>query len=450
MEVTEAVLHASDPTPGLVLIYSKSHADLPTIVPADRPAVSIGRIPGNTYVIAEAAISRHHATLLKANEGCRIRDNGSTNGIFVNGVRTQEAPLRNGDVVRVGDSVFRFAESEIFKYAHFRVDERRETEIIGGYQIRKIADIATRVAGAGLSVVILGESGTGKELFAQHLHRVSGRPGRFGAINCAAIPANLLESELFGVVKGAFTGANTDKPGHIRAAHGGTLFLDEIGDMPLEAQAKLLRVLQERAVVPVGGTQAIPVDIRIVAATHRDLESMVERGEFRGDLLARLRECTLRVPPLRERREDLYQLVQFFSERISGFRVVPSLAAMLAMAHYDWPYNVRELESAIKVGLAMSGGATLDLSHLPQPVQEALHRPSASVQPAVTFHDPTAPSSVPVRKGRSHAPPEAELRELLTRHRGNLAAIGRELGKNRVQIHRWLQHYGLDPEPYRR
>jgi len=163
--------------------------------------------------------------------------------------------------------------------------------------------------------VILGETGTGKEVAARGIHRASGRRGSFQAINCAAIPPSLLESELFGYRRGAFSGADRDKPGLIKLADGGTLFLDEIGDMPLDAQAKLLRVLQAREVFPLGATTAEHVNIRVACATHRDLNRLVKEGKFRGDLFARLNEHVVRLPPLRERKEDVYQLARSFTAR---------------------------------------------------------------------------------------------------------------------------------------
>ncbi len=307
-----------------------------------------------------------------------------------------------------------------------------------------------KVARTELSVGVTGEAGTGKELVARELHRLAARRGAFQAINCAALPAHLIESELFGYRKGAFTGATAHKPGLIRAAHGGTLFLDEIGDMPLEAQAKLLRVLQEREVLPLGATVPEPVDVRVVCATHRDLEARVAEGVFRGDLLARLREAVLALPPLRSRREDTLRLVRHFLQRAGRIGAEPTFSYMLALAHYGWPYNVRELESAVKLSLALAEGESLDLAHLPAPVQRSLdgHGQRAEASPAHSAGDMTAPAT-PVAERRRPPPSEEELRALLERHGGNLAAVGRELGKARMQIHRWLDRYGIRADDYR-
>ncbi len=360
------------------------------------------------------------------------------------------------DVVRIGDTLFRFASRAIYGYGAYRVDgtvvesarQIRHTLrgglLIGGFLIDQLLERVEKVARTQLSVVITGESGTGKELVARTVHDVSGRRGPFQAINCAALPANLIESELFGYRRGAFTGASMDKPGLVKAAHSGTLFLDEIGDMPLEAQAKLLRVLQERQVLPLGSTSPEPVDVRVVCATHRNLEDLVLRGTFRGDLLARLREFTAHLPPLRQRREDLFGLVRHFLAKSGRAEASVSLPFMVGLAHYDWPYNVRELESAVKLSVALSEGQPeLDLHHLPEPVRQCLlgHGEKRSLDA------PPPPPSDP--SGSRGAPTESALRELLSRHRGNIAAVGRELGKERMQIHRWLKRYNIDVEEYR-
>jgi two-component system nitrogen regulation response regulator GlnG len=221
-----------------------------------------------------------------------------------------------------------------------------------------------RVARSDVPVLVTGESGTGKELIARAIHGASGRAeGPFLAVNAAAIPRDLLESELFGHERGAFTGAVEARPGRFREASGGTLFLDEIGDMPLELQAKLLRVLQSGEVTPVGGRRAEHVDVRILAATHRDLEKAVAAGAFREDLLYRLRVVPIHVPPLRERREDVPPLIEHFLQRwdaeLTGGSHVLSPDAVARLAAHDWPGNVRELENAIKRALVLASGDVL-------------------------------------------------------------------------------------------
>jgi DNA-binding NtrC family response regulator len=458
-----------DPTPGFALIYSRLHRQLPSAIAFVTPVTTIGREADNILPIAEAAVSRYHASIERRDEECWVIDKGSTNGTLVEGERVESRRLIDHEVVRIGDTLFRFVARGIAGYGAYRLDgsvieaarpvrHAIRSHLVGGYQIDLILERVEKVARTQLACVIVGESGTGKELLARTIHEASERKGPLQAINCAALPANLIESELFGYRKGAFTGATHDKPGLVRAAHGGTLFLDEIGDMPLEAQAKLLRVVQEREVQPLGSTTPERVDVRVVCATHRDLEAEVLAGRFRGDLLARLREFAVRLPPLRERREDLYPLVLHFLQRAGRPDATVTLPFMLALSHYAWPYNVRELESAVKLSIALSDGREIDLRHLPDTVQQALRahgaarppRPSAPpARLAVEPVDPAANGRPPPSQRSGGAPTERELREILARHRGNIAAVGRELGKERMQVHRWLKRYAIDINDYR-
>jgi DNA-binding NtrC family response regulator len=447
-----------DPTPGLVLVYSRLHEQLPSALPFASTPTTIGREADNSLSIPEAAVSRFHARVEQRGEQWWVSDNGSTNGTLVNGTRVETAMLEDHDVVRVGDTIFRFAAAGIYSYSAYRIDGSvveqarpfkhgvRGSLLIGGFQMDVVLDRIAKVAATELSVVVTGESGTGKELVAREVHRLSGRTGPFQAINCAALPANLIESELFGYRKGAFTGAHQDKTGLVRAAHGGTLFLDEIGDMPLEAQAKLLRVLQEKEVLPIGATTAEPADVRVVCATHRDLDQQVVQNRFRGDLIARLREVRIELPPLRERLEDAYGLVRHFLRRAGRGDTRVTFAYMLGIAHYDWPYNVRELESAVKLSMALEGGCELDLAHLPDTVQRALEGHGTRPKPDEAA---SAPAVAAHYAGRGGAPDERTLRDMLARHRGNIAAVGRELGKERMQVHRWLKRYAIDVNDYR-
>lgn len=231
----------------------------------------------------------------------------------------------------------------------------------GGMQ--RICRTIERVASSDLTVLLLGESGTGKEVLAQGLHAASKRKGRFVAINCAAIPENLLESELFGYEKGAFTGATKTTIGRLEVAHGGTLMLDEIGDLPLPLQAKLLRFLQERVIERVGGRQEIPVDVRVVGATHRDLQEQIAAGGFREDLYFRLAEIVVDIPPLRDRVGDPVLLANAFVKQLAADQRRKPLGfspdAMRALESYNWPGNVRELQNRIKRAFIMADGERL-------------------------------------------------------------------------------------------
>ncbi len=290
-----------------------------------------------------------------------------------------------------------------------------------------------KVARRDVTVLVRGESGAGKELVAHAIHLASKRSkGPFRAINCAALPPTLLESELFGHVRGAFTGAVRDNPGHFRAADGGTLFLDEIGELPLELQAKLLRVLQERSVIPVGGRDPVPVDVRIVSATHRSLREEVAAGRFRADLMYRLRVVPLFLPPLRARREDVAPLVERFLARLADDerRVEHvSAGALRLLESYDWPGNVRELQNVVEHAFVMGDGPVLLESDLPPELRgEESSAARANVPPPMN----------------AKTPEEQRILRALERaggHRGRAAA---SLGMSRSTLWRKIRAYGLD------
>jgi two-component system response regulator GlrR len=290
---------------------------------------------------------------------------------------------------------------------------------------------ARLAAQSDASLLIQGESGTGKELLARAIHRASPRHAKpFVAINCGAIPAELLESELFGHVKGAFTGAGRDHAGLFQSAEGGTVFLDEIGDMPPPLQVKLLRVLQEGEVRPVGATETRPVDVRILSATHRNLEEAIASGEFREDLYYRLNVVTLTLPPLRERREDIPLLARHFlaaltekyRRRIHGF--APDALDMLTAA--DWPGNIRQLHNVLEQCVALCTTSTIPASL----VARALRDKPADIQP--------------LAEARS-AFERDYLITLLKLTRGQVSEVARLAGRNRTEVYRLLQRHGLTP-----
>jgi len=249
-----------------------------------------------------------------------------------------------------------------------------EREIVNASPaMKQVLSIADRVAGSDATILITGESGTGKEVVARRIHVRSRRAeGPFVAVNCAAIPGELMESELFGHARGAFTGAVRDRAGRFRQAAGGTIFLDEVGDIPLQLQAKLLRVLQERSVDVVGGDHPVPVDVRIVAATNRDLPEKVREGTFREDLYYRLNVVEIRVPPLRERPEDIPPLVEYFmGEASAGREVAVPPAVMEELKSRPWPGNVRELKNACERMAILCGGTEVSIDDLPPAVPRA-------------------------------------------------------------------------------
>ncbi|AKF79094.1 ATPase AAA [Myxococcus fulvus 124B02] len=297
-------------------------------------------------------------------------------------------------------------------------------------ELRRVFRIVEKVARTESSVLVRGESGTGKEHIAHALHELSPRgKGPFRAINCAALPPNLLESELFGHVRGAFTGAVRDSPGHFRLAHGGSLFLDEVAELPLDLQAKMLRVLETRTVIPVGGRAPVPVDVRIIAATHRALRREVEAGRFRADLMYRLRVVPIFLPTLRERRGDILPLALRFLDELHqrGTRRVERIApgARKLLESHGWPGNVRELRNVMEYAYVIGEGPVLREVDLPPEFSEAKARSSTATgtTPGATLD-------------------EDQVRAALTRAGGNRSEAARLLGVSRVTLWRRLRALG--------
>ena len=385
--------------------------------------------------LPDGAVSSEHAELRKEDRGWVVRDSGSRNGTVVDSRPVEEQLLQDGALLQVGGTFF------MFRAAY----EGREPALldskdmsVGPTGLRTFSPAMQQVlrrlevvAHSRVPVLLQGESGTGKELLARAIHRLSGRTGEFVAVNCGAIAPNLVEAELFGYRKGAFSGADRDHPGLLLASSGGTLFLDEIGDLPLQAQAALLRVLQESEVLQVGTVRPQRLDLRVVAATHRDLEALAQEKQFRHDLLARLDGITLAIPPLRDRLEDVPLLIATLVERHSpGDSPSLSPRAAEALLRHDWPLNVRELENALVSALALSAGETVEVEHLPRALVEG-QRTSADLTPEERAH-------------------REELAGLLREHHGNLNAVARVVGKGRTQVVRWISRYGFNLATFRR
>jgi two-component system, NtrC family, response regulator GlrR len=311
----------------------------------------------------------------------------------------------------------------------------REEIITANPRMQQLLDEARQVAGSDTSVLITGESGTGKELLARAIHRASPRRDKpFVAINCGAMPENLLESELFGHRKGAFTGATAEHPGLFRAADGGTLLLDEIGDMPLPLQVKLMRVLQERQVRPVGGTRSFPVDVRILSATHRDLKAALEDGRFRGDLYYRLNVVALHLPSLDQRRDDIPALVAAHLRRIAERRGVQAKVyapeAMELLVAASWPGNVRQLLNVVEQNVAMTSTAVIGI-HI---VRRALGDEAAPLPSLNQARDQFT---------------RGYLMQLLQITRGNVSEAARLAARNRSEFYTLLARHGLEPARFK-
>jgi DNA-binding NtrC family response regulator len=393
--------------------------------------------------VPDRTMTARHARLRQVGKSWIVKDLGSTNGTLLDGQRIEEATLRDGQVIEIGATLLLFREAIATAPLLDRALALADAGALS--TLNPLLDLAMarveRIAHSKLSVLVLGETGTGKEGIARAVHQQSKRMGPFVAVNAAAIPAPLLEAQLFGHVKGAFSGAVKDEVGFVRAAHDGTLFLDEIADLPASSQAALLRVLQNGEVTPVGSTRSEQVDVRIVAATHRDLTGLMAEGLFRRDLYARLAGFTHTMPPLAQRREDLGMLIgALLARHASGASPTLRPEAARALFAYSFPLNVRELEQALAAALVLSAGDPIALHHLPQAIQGAA-RPSASLRPAASA-PPEPRSAEDDRSFRA-------LVQALQETRGNVSETARRMGKARQQIQRWLRRFELDPESFR-
>ncbi|HET9622511.1 MAG TPA: sigma 54-interacting transcriptional regulator [Kofleriaceae bacterium] len=438
------------PEPVLVLVLEcgRPRAGSVRFRLSDLTSVSLGRgqerrgeLVGSelTIRVPDKWMSSRHARIEPSFGRWVLTDTESKNGSIVDGHTTKRAVLTDGSLIELGHTLFLFFErlpvdADVAPMVELTPNDGPPglSTLMPGWnqELMRLRQIAS----SEIPMLIEGESGTGKEVIAHAIHDQSGRSGAFVPVNCGALPSNLVESELFGYKKGAFSGANTDNPGLVRAADGGTLFLDEIGDLPASSQAALLRVLQEREVMPVGGTRAVEIDLRVVAATHRDLDDMVAEGSFRHDLFARLAGFRVTVPPLAERRTDLGVLIGALHARIfpadhPGF----DIDAARLLLRYPWPLNVRELEQALLTAQVLAGSEPVRADHLPETVRTG--RPPGAPRPVVLSEND--------QKIRDQV--MASLRE----HQGNVSAVARALDKDRKQIQRWIKRFGLDPGSYR-
>jgi transcriptional regulator of acetoin/glycerol metabolism len=438
------------PEPVLVLVLecSRPRAGSVRYRLTDLTGVALGRGPDRraersgtelTIRVPDKWMSSRHARIEPSFGRWVLTDTESKNGTIVDGHTTKRAVLTDGSLIELGHTLFIFFERMQTDSEAAGMLEMLPNEGPAGFgtlmpswasELGRLRQIAS----SEIPMLIEGESGTGKEVIARAIHGQSGRHGAFVPVNCGALPDNLVESELFGYKKGAFSGAAQDHDGLVRAANGGTLFLDEIGDLPSSSQAALLRVLQEREVMPVGGTRAVPIDLRVVAATHRDLDDMVAEGSFRHDLFARLAGFRVTVPTLAERRTDLGILIGSLHARLfpadhPGF----DIDAARLLLRYPWPLNVRELEQALATAQVLAGTEAIRAEHLPDSVRTG--RPPGAPRPVVLNEND--------QKVRDQV--VAALRE----HQGNVSAVARALDKDRKQIQRWIKRFGLDPASYR-
>jgi len=408
----------------------------------DRECFRIGKSPDNDLVLADATVSRDHCELIRDSRGYLLRDLGSTNGTLLDGAVIREGYLSAGAVISVGR-----VELKVRPFAE-RIDvlpseRERFGELHGQHPaMREIFGLLERLAPSDASLLIGGETGTGKDLLARAAHAASPRAeGPFVVVDCGAVVANLIESELFGHEKGAFTGASDTRKGAFELAHKGSLFLDEIGELPLAMQPKLLRALETRRIRRVGGEREIPVDIRVIAATHRDLKQEVERGHFREDLYFRLAVVPLHLPPLRERRQDIPMIARALLQQLtSGSEAELAPETMHALCAHDWPGNVRELRNVLERSALMARAAgEHTVRVLGLPAQAALVQPSAAQADAF---DP-AKSYRETREAWEQDFERRYVTWLLERHQGNVSSAARAADMDRKYLHKLAKKHGL-------
>ncbi|MDP6947005.1 MAG: sigma 54-interacting transcriptional regulator, partial [Myxococcota bacterium] len=343
---------------GLEILHSPDAASIGRWVPLGTKQV-IGRSPGDGAItVLDPRLSRAHLEIAAGKQATKatIRDLDSKNGTTVKGELVTTCRVDEGTILRIGDTFVAVGRRAV----DLPIPSREQGWVGRSERLRTLLDQLQKVAPTHLSVLLSGESGTGKELAAAFLHEHSGRTGQLVAVNCGAIPDNLVESQLFGHVRGAFTGADRDREGLVDRAAGGTLLLDEVGELPLALQPKLLRVLESGDYTPVGSTRPKRADVRVVAATHVDLQAAVREGRFRQDLYARLAGYTVTLPPLRERLDDVPSLARHFVNQLVGQRRVALSGSFVeALLNHSWPMNVREVRSAVESAAALHPGHEL-------------------------------------------------------------------------------------------
>ncbi len=435
-----------------VMLRVTDGPDLGAQIQAARARLTIGRSAVADLVLTDSSISGLHAELLLGPNGVLLRDLKSTNGTTINGVRIQEAWVEPGMTLVLGKTAIAFLAED---HVDVPLSGRDHFGALLGQSpaMREVYAVLERIAPTEMSVLIGGETGSGKELVARALHDESPRQrGPFVVLDCGALPRELAEAAILGHKKGTFTGAITDRPGCFEDASGGTLFLDEIGELPLELQPKLLRVLDRREVQRIGESTVRKVDVRVVAATHRDLKAMVSAGSFREDLYFRLSVMTVELPPLRDRGEDIGLLADKFigdtARRIPAITTPPTLspAARQALLRHNWPGNVRELKNTIERATYLARG-------LIEPQDLHLGRNAAPPPPPETPRDGPefAPLyALPFKEAKQELLDEFETQyftRLLTAHDGNLSRAAASSGITRYYLRELLKRLGLHQSP---
>ena len=423
-----------------------------------KPRVTGGRSIINDLVLSDKAISGSHFEILARDDGYRLRDLDSTNGTFFGELRIREVWLKPGMEFRVGHTTLRFQPTQ--DIVEIPLSKRDTFESVTGSSVRMREIFATleKVAPSELTVLVTGETGTGKEMIARGIHQASTRKNKpFVVLDCGAIPKDLIESTLFGHEKGSFTGAVAQHQGCFEQAHGGTIFLDEIGELDINLQPKLLRVLENRELKRVGGDRVIKIDVRVVAATNRDLRQMVNQGTFREDLYFRLSVIHVELPPLRERREDVPALADVFLREIGarrGMAMSFGSDAVQALQGHSWPGNVRELKNVVERAASLAESASVQRSDLMFNRDPGQPRPTTS--PALpAAKDPPGGGEAAMaamtpgldfKEAKQRVVDAFELaylKQLLERHDGNITRSAQEAGLTRYHLRELLKRHGL-------
>jgi DNA-binding NtrC family response regulator len=429
-------------------------SDEGTVFDCDDRRTTIGSSPENDVVINDPSVSRFHAAIEVSEDGYLLEDRESKNGTYVDGYRLRELYLQDGATFRIGKTHLRFDTTGEEAEVHFSGREQFGDLLGKSLAMREIFSLLERVAPSDATVLVEGESGTGKELVARALHENNPDrcDGPFTVVDCSAIPPDLIESELFGHVEGAFTGASGTREGAFQAAEGGTLFLDELGELSPDLQPKLLRALENEEVKPVGANDTVDTDVRIVAATNRNLQHEVEEGNFREDLYYRFAVVKVSLPPLRERPEDIPLLVEYFlqdaNEMAGREDVDVSYKTMEKLKRHRWPGNVRELKNFVERAVLLTQGDKIETRFLdvdePTPSD-----PEVAQQSASSMADLAINENLPFKDAKNRLIEEFERTywsELLQRTGGNVSEAARVAGVHRKSVEYILKKHDISRE----
>jgi len=405
--------------------------------------INVGTLASNDLCLADSSVSRYHLRIAVGAAGFVVTDLDSTNGSFVGSLRIKEVTVTTPLELRLGDTLLRLTPLDEEVEVPLHAADRYGAMIGAGPKMRVLFAQLGAVSASDSTVLIEGETGTGKELLAEEIHRSSRRGDQaFVVVDCGAIPEHLVESELFGHVRGSFTGATSDRTGAFELAHGGTLFLDEVGELSAAAQPRLLRALESRQVKPVGAGRYRPANVRIIAATNRDLRLGVNEGTFRADLFYRLSVVRLHLPPLRERPEDIEllasQFLREFWQRLSPGSPAPPVSRETTqrLVQHRWPGNIRELRNFIERVAVMARSGSVAEPEIEQGSTSSASSPSVA-----------GLVELPYKEAKMKWIDEFEMayvRELLQRNKGNVAAAARQAGVDRTYLFRLIRKYGIE------